>query len=366
MTTHLAIDVGRAFTDVVMHVRPSQADGGRLAAFKAATTPDDLEGGVHAALELADVDWADVSLVVCGSTLTDYGPAVQRAMQRYSFQGRIHFMQADASLSPSALADARSGPAAGMLAACVLSRLIGETNVLAVDIGAQGARGALIREGHLPMAQQVVDVAKLDPPWIDSLRRLCERQRQEARDCTLLVFGGQGAEHAAELAVGLGSARAVVPVHAAAFSAWGMLQADLRFHHACERQPGDDLAEVMARLRARALRDAHAHGVAEEDLRFEAAEAAHRCSLTVTVSTPKPKLPIQSTSDRPRAPIVLGDAAIDARLLEPGMRISGPTAVRIASTSLRIPAQAVLTVDSYGNFIVEFNAPQARAPESRV
>lgn len=365
MTTHLAVDVGRAFTDVVMHVHPSRADGGRLAAFKARTTPDDLAVGVHAALGLTGVDWADVSLVVCGSTLTDYVPAVLQVMRSYPFQGRVYFMQADASLSPSPLSDARSGPAAGMLAACALSRLIGERNVLTVDVGTQGARGALIRNGRLPMVQQGVDVVNLDPPWVDSLRRLCERQGQDPRDCTLLVFGGQGAEHAADLAAGLGSVRAVVPVHAAAFSAWGMLQADVRFHHACERKLGDDIAEVMASLRAQALRTAHAHGVAEEDLRFEPAEAPQRCSLTTTVAIPKPKLPIKSTSGRPRAPVGLGDAAIDAESLEPGMRIAGPTAVRVASSSLRIPEHAVLTVDSYGNFIVEFNAQQALAPESR-
>lgn len=365
MTTHLAIDVGAAFTDVVKHVHPSPADGGRLAAFKVATTPADPEVGVHAALGLAGVDWADVSLVVCGSTLTDYVPAVQQAVRSHPFRGRVYFMQADASLSPSPRPDARSGPAAGMLAACVLSRLIGESKVLAVDIGAQGARGALIRDGHVPMAQQAVDVVQLDAPWVDSLRRLCEQQGQDPRDCTLLVYGGQGAQHAADLAAGLGCLRAVVPIHAAAFSAWGMLQADVRFNYARERQRGDDLAEVMAQLRAQALRDAHAHGLAEEDLQFESAEAAQSCSLTTTVAIAKPKLPIKSTSDRAPAPTGGGDVAIDADLLQPGMRIAGPTAVRIASSLLRIPAQAVLTVDSYGNFIVEFNAPQAPAPESR-
>jgi N-methylhydantoinase A/oxoprolinase/acetone carboxylase beta subunit len=364
MTTHIAVDIGSAFTDVVVHVHPSPGSAGGLAAFKARSTPDRPEAGMHAALKLAGVDWADVSLVICGSTLDDGVPAVQQAIRGFPFHGRVHFMQADASRSPSPWADARSGPAAGMLAAGALSRLIGEHTVLAVDMGAQGARGALIRDGHLPMTHQVVDMVTLDPPWVESLRRLCERHRQDPGACTLLAYGGHGAEHAGDLAASLGCVRAVVPVHAAVFSAWGMLQADVDFHHTCERQPGDDVAELMARLRSQALRDAHAQGLAEEDLRFESAAGPQRCSLTTTASTPKPKLPIQPTSGRSIAGLRLDDGSIDADALEPGMRMAGPAALRVATRMLRIPAQAVLTVDSYGNFIIEFNVQHGLTPRS--
>jgi N-methylhydantoinase A/oxoprolinase/acetone carboxylase beta subunit len=362
MTTHIAVDIGSAFTDVVVHVPPALDGAGGLTVYKARSTPDRPEAGVHAALKLAGVDWADVSLVICGSTLADCVPALQQTIRGLPFQGRVHFMQPDASRSPSALADARSGPAAGMLAACALSRMIGERTVLAIDIGAQGARGALIRDGHLPMTQRVVDMVTLDPPWVESLRRLCERQGQDPGHCTLLAFGGHAAEHAAELAASLGCARAVVPVHAEAFSAWGMLQADVRFRHTCERQPGDDVAELMRRLRSQALRDAHAHGLAEEDLRFESAAEPQRCSLTTTASTPKPTLPIQPTSGRSMADVRRDDGSIDADALEPGMRVAGPAALRGAARAMRIPPQAVLTVDSYRNFIVEFNPQQGLAP----
>src|SRR5262249_1740758 len=54
------------------------------------------------------------------------------------------------------------------------------------------------------------------------------RQGIDSRDFALVAFGGAGPLHAAWLARELGIAEIVVPASPGTFSAWGMLQADVR------------------------------------------------------------------------------------------------------------------------------------------
>jgi Hydantoinase/oxoprolinase/GAF domain len=355
MTTHLAVDIGSAFTSLVMHVHPTPGDRGRLVVFRARTQRESLQAGLHETLAQSGVAWPDVALVVCGSTLTDYVPAVQQAIAAYPFQGRVCFMQSNACLTNSPLADPRSAPASGMLAALTLSHLIGEADVLAVEVGASTAWCGLIRGGTLPRAQQAVSQVESGPPLVAAVKRHCEAVGLDPRDLTLMVYGGGGAARAVELAQGLGSARVIVPIHAAAFAAWGMLQADLRCDYVGECVPGDDVAGLFAQLRVQALKEARAHGQAEEDLRFEQLQEAQLCLLRVTVSITKPKLPIKTTTDRTIEGAYQHGGQLGVEGLEAGMRVVGPASLSGATGPWQVPADAVLTVDSYGNFVIEFN-----------
>ena len=363
MTQQLAVDVGSAFTQVAVYQHPAAGSAGRLAVFQAPTTPQQLQDGLHAALDGCVADWADVALVACAATRSEDLAALRQVLRALPFQGRVYVMQPDASLSSTLPADRVSGPAAGVLAACALSRLIGETSVLAVDVGASGTRYAWIRDGRLPispLARRVVDVVELGPPrgevLLPDLQRHAARLGLDPREFTLVAYGGGGAAQAMVLAAGLGCARVVLPVHGAAFSAWGLLQADIRFDVEGPRGPGGHVDELIATLRKQALREVQAHGLADEDLRFEAAQTADACSLTVWASPTKPRLPIMTPADRTLAPASLSDDVINADRLAPGLSVRGPVAVRGATGLWQVPAQALLTVDSYGNLIVEFDA----------
>lgn len=64
--TRVAVDIGGTFTDVTV----VESRGGIIKLGKSLTTPDQLSDGVMDALDVAEVDLSDVSLIVHGSTIT--------------------------------------------------------------------------------------------------------------------------------------------------------------------------------------------------------------------------------------------------------------------------------------------------------
>lgn len=76
------------------------------------------------------------------------------------------------------------------------------------------------------LAQDVLEIATADMER--ALRRVSLAEGHDPRDFTLVAFGGAGGLHAAWLAGRLGMPRVVVPPHAGAFSAVGMLAAPAR------------------------------------------------------------------------------------------------------------------------------------------
>ncbi|WP_089209607.1 hydantoinase/oxoprolinase family protein [Streptosporangium subroseum] len=84
-----------------------------------------------------------------------------------------------------------------------------------------------------------------------AIRTLTVERGVEARDFALVAFGGAGAMHAVFIARELGISEVIVPRFPGAFSAWGMLEADVRrdLTHPYFRA-GEDLncADMSARL----------------------------------------------------------------------------------------------------------------------
>ncbi len=89
-----------------------------------------------------------------------------------------------------------------------------------------------------------------------AIRAITVEKGIEPRDYALLAYGGAGPMHACFLAEELGIARVIVPKNPGAFSAWGMLQTDMRqdfaqaFYTPLDRaNPMEmaDLLETMAR-----------------------------------------------------------------------------------------------------------------------
>ncbi len=90
-------------------------------------------------------------------------------------------------------------------------------------LGRMGERFGMNAEA---MAQGVVDI--VNAKMADAIRTITVQRGIDPRDFTLVAFGGAGPAQAAALAEELRIGEVVIPVHPGAFSAWGMLQTDVR------------------------------------------------------------------------------------------------------------------------------------------
>ena len=90
----------------------------------------------------------------------------------------------------------------------------------------------------------------------DAIRTITVRQGIDPRDFLLVAFGGAGPMHAVWLARELEIFQVIVPRSPGAFSAWGMLQTDVRhdltrtFYQPLERVSVRRLLEIYAELEA--------------------------------------------------------------------------------------------------------------------
>ena len=115
----------------------------------------------------------------------------------------------------------------------VLGRLDGSNfadGSMALDRDA--ARSALAAMGDRfgmsaeDMAQGVVDI--VNSKMADAIRTITVRRGIDPRDFSLVAFGGAGPAQATALAEELRIGEVIIPVQPGAFSAWGMLQTDVR------------------------------------------------------------------------------------------------------------------------------------------
>lgn len=91
---------------------------------------------------------------------------------------------------------------------------------------ALGGMGAAFSMNAEAMAQGVVDI--VNAKMADAIRTITVQRGIDPRDFTLVAFGGAGPAQAAALAKELRIREVIIPVHPGAFSAWGMLQTDVR------------------------------------------------------------------------------------------------------------------------------------------
>lgn len=126
----------------------------------------------------------------------------------------------------------------------------------------------------------------------NAVRVVSVREGHDPRDYALIAFGGAGPLHAAAVAEELGISRVVVPMHPGAFSAYGLLCADLRRDFvrsvvAPLSQLADaELARLMSDLVADSLRAARELGSGALRWQFQA-EARYRGQAhEVAVSLP--------------------------------------------------------------------------------
>ena len=88
-----------------------------------------------------------------------------------------------------------------------------------------------------------------------AIRAVSVERGHDPRDFALVAFGGSGGLHACEIASELGIRTVIVPQHAGALSALGMLMADAVRDYAASALGARDPAELFPAMEARALRE---------------------------------------------------------------------------------------------------------------
>lgn len=101
-----------------------------------------------------------------------------------------------------------------------------------MDLDVEGARAAIAAIGEQigldadATAQGILDI--VNAAMADAIRTQTVRRGIDPREFSLVAYGGAGPMHVAALAEELGIDEVIVPAHPGTFSAWGMLQTDVR------------------------------------------------------------------------------------------------------------------------------------------
>ncbi|MXY13992.1 MAG: hydantoinase/oxoprolinase family protein [Chloroflexi bacterium] len=150
-----------------------------------------------------------------------------------------------------------------------------------VTLDAEGAEQAMQSMGArfgldaCAMAQGIVDI--INAKMADAIRTITVRRGIDPRDFTLVAFGGAGPSQAAALADELGTKDVVIPVFPGAFSAWGMLQTDVRHdfkstHYGFwDQMAVAEIQERFSDLEREGLNELVADGVSKDEISFERA-----------------------------------------------------------------------------------------------
>ncbi|MET8867004.1 hydantoinase/oxoprolinase family protein [Nonomuraea sp. NPDC004580] len=149
--------------------------------------------------------------------------------------------------------------------------------LMTLDAEAAGAAvaelAARLRLDPLELAEGVCAVA--NAKMAQAIRTLTVEHGVEPREFALVAFGGAGPMHAAFIARELGISEVVVPRFPGAFSAWGMLEADVRrdltdpYFRPQDVLDGGDMSQRLVALEREALDALDAQGVPEERRRVE-------------------------------------------------------------------------------------------------
>ncbi|WP_327092782.1 hydantoinase/oxoprolinase family protein [Nonomuraea sp. NBC_01738] len=149
--------------------------------------------------------------------------------------------------------------------------------LMELDVRAAGtAVAALAGElglDPLALAEGVCDVA--NAKMAQAIRTLTVEHGVEPREFALVAFGGAGPMHAVFIARELGISEVVVPRFPGAFSAWGMLEADVRrdlthpFFRPQDDLDGAEMAARLATLQTEALDALDHQGVPQDRRRVE-------------------------------------------------------------------------------------------------
>lgn len=125
------------------------------------------------------------------------------------------------------------------------------------------------------IAQGVIDI--VNAKMADAIRTITIQRGIDPREFSLVAFGGAGPAQAAALAQELEIGEVIIPVHPGAFSAWGMLQTDVRhdfketLYSFWDMIEAETIEAAFAKLEERGRAFLSAEGVEGERVGFERA-----------------------------------------------------------------------------------------------
>lgn len=148
-----------------------------------------------------------------------------------------------------------------------------------------------LQMGVEELAQGICDIA--DSKMADAIRQLTIRKGIDPREFVLVAFGGAGPMHACTTAEELDIKRVLIPEMPGTFSAWGMLQSDIRqdlsrtYQHNLHKVDAADVAakfqemtdEAMALLRRQHITEEQAQFVCSADVRYVGQEYTVRVNF---------------------------------------------------------------------------------------
>ena len=151
----------------------------------------------------------------------------------------------------------------------------GGTMTLDYDKAVTAVRTIGDRFGLSPekMAQGIIDI--INAKMADAIRTITIRRGIDPRDFALVAYGGAGPAQAAALADQLEIGEVIIPVMPGAFSAWGMLQTDVRhdfkttFYGFWDQVSTQSVSAELARLTEDGRAFLAKEGLVEEAMRFE-------------------------------------------------------------------------------------------------
>jgi N-methylhydantoinase A/oxoprolinase/acetone carboxylase beta subunit len=128
---------------------------------------------------------------------------------------------------------------------------------MAIDVErASAAVGRIARQLKMGVVDAAAGIVRVANANMERAIRVVSVERgHDPRDFALVAFGGSGGLHACEIARELGMRTVVVPQHAGALSALGMLMADAVRDYAASALGGKDPAELFEALERRARRE---------------------------------------------------------------------------------------------------------------
>jgi N-methylhydantoinase A len=230
---------------------------------------------------------------------------------------------------------------------------------MALDVGAaHAAVGALANELGLDtpvMAEGICDV--INAKMAQAIRTLTVEKGIEPRDFALVAFGGAGPMHAPFLAHDLDVAEVLVPRFPGAFSAWGMLEAEIRqdfaraYYTPLAELDVQDLTKTLEEQEHEALAALAEEGVPTDSARVEHLLDVRYIGQEYTLTIPLKQANEPATDDFAQAISDRFDEAHDTRFghANPGAPIEFVAARSIGLGDLTRAAAEHLTDTTNGD-----------------
>jgi N-methylhydantoinase A len=227
----------------------------------------------------------------------------------YEAGGRLNVGPQSAGAEPGPACYGRGGMQPTITDAnVVLGRLPSETRLagrMALDreaaITALASVGKQFGLDATETAEQALEIAHFK--MAEAIRELTVERGLHPKDFMLCAFGGAGGMHATALADELEIDRILIPAMPGAFSAWGMLQGNIRhdsvqtFYRSFEKAESD-LERNLEALTARVSKLLESDGIAATQMRFETAADLRYVGQEYTLTLPLASTRVQGLDDK--------------------------------------------------------------------